>query len=68
MVKKAITSLILAAGLALPFMPNAAAVSVNMAIDENEVIRIADPELYGINCEWSVGVNDNYLILPSSIS
>ena len=61
MVKKAITSLILAAGLALPFMPNAAAVSVNMAIDENEVIRIADPELYGINCEWSVGVNDNYL-------
>lgn len=36
--------------------------TANMYINESELIRHMGKEMYGINCEWSVGFNDSYFI------
>ena len=32
----------------------------NMVINESDVVRYVPREMYGRNCEWSVGINNNY--------
>lgn len=32
----------------------------NMVINENNTVRNITREMYGVNCEWSVGINANY--------
>ena len=40
-----------------------AAVTVNMAVDESQVTRTIEREMYGINCEWACGMNYDFLIM-----
>lgn len=35
--------------------------SYNMVINESDVVRNIPREMYGINCEWAVGVNNRFL-------
>lgn len=38
----------------------AADYSYDMVINEDKVVRTIPREMYGINCEWSVGINKDY--------
>ena len=35
--------------------------SYNMVINESDVVRNIPREMFGINCEWAVGVNNRFL-------
>ena len=62
--KKRIISLIVCLGLFSALVPESrAAVTVNMAVDESQITRTIERELYGINCEWDSGMDYNFLTM-----